>query len=328
MRVNIKALELSTQLVVEEAWRRGVDVEILDEESNFIRLRKGDRVQILRQATKTALDSYIAAQIMENKEVTKLLLREGGIRVPQGIRIHDVEEGLERFEEFKTTSVVVKPLSTNFGVGVVVFQPLETEEEFKEALEYAFLFDETVMVEEYIPGKEYRFLVMGDEVVAVLHREPANVVGDGASTVQQLVAAKNEDPLRGSGYVTPLEKIKLGEVEAAFLKKQSFTFDSILPQGQKVYLRENSNISTGGDSLDFTDKVHPGYKELALRCAKLVGAAITGADVMIQDTTAPPSRDNYGVIELNFNPAIHMHNHPYIGENRGVEKKLLDLLGF
>lgn len=328
MDEGFKSLELSTQMVVEEAIRRGVQVEILDKESNFIRLHKGCKSQIIRQATKTGLDSYIAAQIMENKEVTKFLLREGGIRVPQGIRLRSVEEGLQRFQEYRDTSIVIKPMSTNFGVGVVVFQRLETLEEYKEALEYAFLFDETVMVEEYIRGKEYRFLVMGDEVVAVLHREPANVVGDGSSTISQLVEEKNQSPLRGIGYVTPLEKIQLGDIEASFLSKQALDFDSILEEGRKVYLRDNSNISTGGDSLDFTDKVHPGYKELAVQCAKLVGAVITGADVMIKDTQAAPTMDNYGVIELNFNPALHMHNYPYIGENRRVEKKLLDLLGF
>lgn len=328
MDLELKSLELSTQIVVEEALRRGVEVEILDKESNFIRLRRGNKTQIIRQATKTALDSYIAAQIMENKEVTKLLLREGGIRVPQGIRIRSVEEGLERFQEYRDTSIVVKPMSTNFGVGVVVFKKLETLEEYKEALDHAFLFDETVMVEEYIYGKEYRFLVMGDEVVAVLHREPANVIGDGTSSIRQLIEEKNKNPLRGTGYVTPLEKIDMGDIEAAFLNKQQLDFDSVLEKGAKVFLRDNSNISTGGDSIDFTDKVHPGYKELAVQCAKLVGAVITGADVMIRDVNAAPTQDNYGVIELNFNPAMHMHDFPYIGENRRVENKLLDLLGF
>jgi glutamate--cysteine ligase len=315
-------------MVIEEALRRGVDVEILDDQNNFIRLRKGNKTEIIRQATKTSLDTYISAQIMENKEVTKQLLREGGIRVPQGIRIRSVEEGLLHFDSYKGSSVVVKPMSTNFGVGVVVFKSLDTIEEYKQALGHAFSFDETVMVEEYIPGKEYRFLVLGEEVVAVLHREPANVIGDGVSNIRQLVEEKNLDPLRGSGYVTPLEKIQLGLVEEGFLAKQHKTPDFIPPSGEKIYLRENSNISTGGDSLDFTDVVHPEYKTLALRCAKLVGAVITGADIMIQDVQAPPTMDNYGVIELNFNPALHMHNYPYKGENRNVEKKLLDLLGF
>lgn len=245
MRLDLSTLELSTQMVAKEALHRGVQVEILDHKGNFLRLKKGNKTEIIRQATKTSLDRYIAVEIMENKEVTKLLLREGGIRVPKGILVHSVAEGLNHFEAFRGTSVVVKPLTTNFGVGVVVFQPLEHLQEWKDALEFGFQFDDAVMVEEYIPGKEYRFLVMGDDVVAVLHREPANVCGDGSSTIKELIAQKNQDPLRGTGYVTPLEKIKLGTVEEGFLAKQGLHGDSVLQADCKVYLRENSNISTG-----------------------------------------------------------------------------------
>ncbi|MBF7096038.1 bifunctional glutamate--cysteine ligase GshA/glutathione synthetase GshB [Alkalibacter mobilis] len=325
---NLESFELSTQEVIKEAQRRGIKVEILDSQDNFIRLSKGDKTEIIRQATKTSADTYISSQIMENKEVTKILLAEAGIRVPAGIRVMDTESGLKYFEEFEGKDLVIKPQSTNFGLGVVVIKNLNAPDEMRSALDLGFSHDKTVMIEEFIEGKEYRFLVIGDEVVGVLHREPANVVGDGRNSIAQLIEIKNQDPLRGTGYKTPLEKIKTGRIEKDFLNKQGLDFDRVPTKNQKVYLRENSNISTGGDSLDFTDEVHEEYKKIAIKCANVVGARITGADIMIKEIGQKPNETNYGVIELNFNPALHIHNHPYKGKNRGVEKKLLDLLGF
>ena len=100
-------------------------------------------------------------------------------------------------------------------------------------------------MEPFIKGKEYRFLVIGEETVAVLHRVPANVIGDGKSTISQLIAQKNLDPLRGKGYKTPLEKIEIDENMKLFLQQQQITVDTVLPEGKLQYLRENSNIFYG-----------------------------------------------------------------------------------
>jgi glutamate--cysteine ligase len=125
-----------------------------------------------------------------------------------------------------------------------------------------------------------------------------------------------------------LEKIKLGSVEVDFLKNQGKTVTEVPKLGQTVYLRENSNISTGGDSLDYTDDIIDAYKEIAVAATKAVGAKICGVDMVIQDIKAKPDGHNYSIIELNFNPALHIHNYPYAGKNRHVEEKVLDLLGF
>jgi glutamate--cysteine ligase len=221
--------------------------------------------------------------------------------------------------------VVVKPKSTNFGLGVQVLKrPFDTES-FREAVRYAFTFDDTVMIEEFIPGREYRFLVIGDETVAVLYRVPANVTGDGKRTIAELVEEKNRDPRRGTGHVKPLEQIRLGEVEKAYLAARGLTFDSVPAEGETVYLRENSNISTGGDSIDCTDDMPDYYKQMAAKAAQAVGARICGADLIVPDLSRVPG--DYCVIELNFNPALHIHDYPYKGKNREVEKKVLDLLG-
>ncbi len=326
--IDLEGLELSTQALVKEALIRNIQVEILDRDENFIRLTKGMKTEIIRQATKTSADTYVSAEVMGNKEVTKILLKEVGIRVPSGVRIKNLNEAREHYDIFFGKDLVVKPQSTNFGLGVFVIKDLGSPDELENAVEYALGYDDTVLIEEFISGKEFRFLVVGDEVVAILHREPANVKGDGTNAIERLVEIKNRDPRRGEGYITPLEKIKLGRVEMEFLRKQGLELDYVPKKDEKIYLRENSNISTGGDSIDYTDQVHPGYIEIALKCAKAVGAKITGADIMIDDVGKEPNKENYGVIELNFNPAIHMHNHPYLGMNREVEKKVLDLLGF
>lgn len=323
-----EGLELSTQMVIQEAIERNIKVEVLDWDDNFIRLTQGEKIEYIKQATKTSVDTYIAPLIMENKEVTKIVLRENGLRVPEGVTVKSIEEGVKKIESFLGRDVVIKPKSTNFGLGVVILKWKYNIEDVRRALEQAFTHDKSVLIEEFISGKEYRFFIVGDEVVAILHRVPANVTGDGIHSIRELVEEKNKDPLRGKGYVTPLEKILLGKIEENYLAFDGRTFDTIPAEEETIYLRENSNISTGGDSIDFTDEIIDEYKRIAVMAAKSAGAKICGADIMIQDIQAKPSADNYGIIEINFNPAIHIHDFPYLGNNRHIEKKVLDLLGF
>lgn len=152
---------------------------------------------------------------------------------------------------------------------------------------------------------------------------------------EEIPIAKMNDPVadeyrhelvRGRGYKTPLEKIQLGETETMFLKNHNHLWSEIPSLGQVVYLRENSNISTGGDSLDFTDEIPESYKTLAIESAKAAGAIFCGVDMMIEDITSEASDSNYSIIEINFNPAIHIHYYPYKGENRKADEKILDLL--
>ncbi|HEX2946993.1 MAG TPA: bifunctional glutamate--cysteine ligase GshA/glutathione synthetase GshB [Clostridia bacterium] len=326
--LKYEGLELSTRIVITEALRRGIEVDILDSGDNFIRLRKDGRTEYIKQATRTSADTYISPLIMENKEVTKIVLRENGINVPRGVTVRSEAEALLVFNDFMPGDMVVKPKSTNFGKGVVILKQPYGEEDYLGAVKQALGFDEYVMLEEFVPGREFRFLVIGDEVAAILHRVPANVTGDGIHTIEELVREKNKDPLRGKGYVTPLEKIKLGSIESEYLAFQGKAFGYVPQENETVYLRENSNISTGGDSIDFTDEILDEYKDIAVRAAKAVGARICGADIIIRDITAKPDDTNYSIIELNFNPALHIHDFPYRGKNRHVEENVLNLLGF
>lgn len=319
-------LELSTQILILDGMKHGIEYEMLDRRDNFISLKKGEHIEYVKQATKTSKDAYITALIMENKLVTKKVLEKNNIKVPKGGYYENIEDALGDYYKYKGNQIVVKPKSTNFGIGITIFKGDFTKEEYNRAVEIGFENDNEILIEEFIKGKEYRFLVINDEVCGILHRVPANVVGDGKSTIRELVEEKNKNPLRGKGYKTPLEKISLGEAEEMFLRESNKDFDYVPLENETVYLRENSNISTGGDSIDFTDDIDDSYKEIAIKAARSVNAKITGVDMMISDIKEKASSNNYGIIEINFNPAIHIHSYPYKGLNRKVAEKVLKLL--
>lgn len=326
--MNVEMLELSTQVLIAEARARGVEVEILDAEDNFIALRRDGRTEYVKQATRTSADTYISALLMENKEVTKKVLRAAGLRVPAGGKYHTLAAALADYPTYRGRKIVVKPNSTNFGEGVAILEAEAELATYRAALEAAFALDANVLVEEFVAGREFRFLVIGGKTRAVLHRVPANVRGDGGQTIRALVAAKNQHPYRGEGYRKPLERIRLDAVELEFLAGQGLSPESVPAAGATVFLRKNSNISTGGDSIDFTEVMPHVYQRLAENATAAVGAAICGLDMIIPDVTADGPDAAYSILELNFNPALHIHDFPAEGKNRHVERHVLDLLGF
>jgi glutamate--cysteine ligase len=323
---GLEDMELSTQLLLRQAVVRGVEIEILDRAENFVRLTLGNHTEYVQQATRTSLDPYVSVLMMENKVVTKKILHTAGIRVPEGSEYHHPNDAHAAFPYFQGKSIVIKPKSTNFGLGITILKTNNDATRFQQAVDIAFKHDTTVLIESFVSGKEYRIFLIHGKVVGILHRVPANVTGDGSSTIAELIHQKNTDPLRGSGYRKPLEKIALGEEESMFLEMQGLNFETVPANGKTVYLRENSNISTGGDSLDFTDDVHDSYKQIAIQAAHALRVNITGLDMMIDDITQPATDDNYAIIEMNFNPAIHIHCHPFQGKNRHLDKKILDAL--
>ena len=317
-------LELSTQILMKESIKRGITVNVVDRSENFISLKKGEKIEYVKQATKTSKDTYVSVLIMENKTVTKKVLAEKGVKVPKGEEFNNIEDAKIKARNYINKPIVIKPKSTNFGIGINIFPEGTNLEDIIHAFEIAFKNDNTVLIEEFIKGKEYRFLVINDEVVGILHRVPANVIGDGEKSITELVEVKNQDPLRGKGYVTPLEKIRLEENAELFLKQQGKNFDYIPKKDEIIYLRENSNISTGGDSVDYTDDIPQKFKDIAVNAAKAAGAKICGVDMMLEDYS--DENTNYAIIELNFNPAIHIHSYPYKGKERKIATHVLKLL--
>lgn len=325
---GFETMEMSTQLLIFDAIQRGIEVDVLDERDQFLKLSHEDHIEYVKNGNMTAKDTYISHWIMENKTVTKKILKENGFIVPAGEEYHSLEQAVAAYHQFKHKGFVVKPKSTNYGLGISVFKTAPSQNDFKEALKIAFEEDEAILVEEYAEGTEYRFFVLDGAVQAVLLRIPANVLGDGQHTINELINQKNSHPLRGSNHRAPLEKIKKGNIEKLMLKEQGYAFDSIPDEGTRVYLRENSNISTGGDSIDFTEEMHESYKEHAVKMAESIGARVTGVDLIIPDYTKPSleHEPGYTCIEANFNPAMHMHAYVYKGKGQRLTQGVLDML--
>lgn len=319
-------LELSTQALIKACLKLGVKYEVLDRKDNFVRLMKDDRVEYVKQATKTSRDNCASILLMRNKNLTKQLLREQGIPTPRGEIFASREEALLEHSTHHAVACVVKPNYTNFGKGITVFPKHPSEEQFEKAVDIAFRYSPQVIVEEYIPGDDYRFLVIGNVVQAVSKRIPAFVVGDGERTIRDLIIEKSSDPRRGPGHKKPLSFIGMGAEEALHLEMHGMSFMTVPAQGEKVTLRLNSNVSTGGDAIDCTDIVHPSYRQIALSAAKAVGAVFCGVDIITEDITRPAEESIYAVTELNFNPSIKIHCYPSAGLARPIGEAVVRFL--
>lgn len=321
-------MELSTQMLLFDAIQKGLHFEILDEQDQFLKLWHKDHVEYVKNGNMTSKDNYVVPLAMANKTVTKKILADAGFPVPAGDEFTSLEQGLAYYPLIKGKQIVVKPKSTNFGLGISIFQEPASLDNYKKALEIAFAEDTAVLVEEFIPGTEYRFFILDGRCEAVLLRVAANVVGDGKHTIRELVAQKNANPLRGRDHRSPLEIIALGDIEQLMLTQQGYAPDDILPEGKKVNLRRNSNISTGGDSIDVTETMDSSYQELAAAMATSMGAWACGVDLIIPDKTQPASKEkpHCTCIELNFNPSMYMHTYCAEGPGQAITPKILDKL--
>ena len=299
---------------------------MLDRQDQFVKLQHDEHQEFVKNGNMTSKDTYIAPLLMANKTVTKIVLSRAGFRVPDGETFGSMDDAKKAYPRFAQKAFVIKPKSTNYGLGITIFKGETSITDFNAGLALAFAEDDEIIIEEFLPGTEYRFFVIDHQVKAVLLRIPANVIGDGERSIEELVAEKNDNPLRGTNHRSPLEKIQLGDLEQLMLKEQGLRIDSIPEKGQQVFLRENSNVSTGGDSIDVTDDIHESYKQLAFDAVEVLGASISGIDLIIPDKDKPyETHEDYGIIEANFNPMMHMHIYPYAGKSRRLT---LDVLRF
>ena len=322
------SMEHSTQLLIADAMQHGIEIDVLDYKDQFLELSHEDHIEYVRNGNMTSHDTTISHFLMENKTVTKKILHEHGYTVPLGGEYHTVDSAVGDYTKYKNQAIVVKPKTTNYGIGISVFKNAPSKASYEEALEIAFKEDDAVLVEEFVAGTEYRFFVLDGEVAAVLLRIPANVVGDGESTISELIDAKNEDPLRGENHRAPMAYIQKGEIETLMLKEQGYTFDTVPEKDTQVFLRENSNISTGGDSIDFTDEMHESYNAIAVGIAEALDVKVTGIDLIIPDYKVPSTTDypGYSCIEANFNPAMNMHAYVTEGKGRRLSQGILAML--
>ncbi len=311
----------STAAIAREALKRGIPVMRLGEES-VLQLGYGKYQQRIA-ATITSRTKCVAVDIACNKVLVKHLLAEAGIPVPWGGVAVTEEEALDLACQIGGP-VVIKPFDGNQGKGITL--NLQSKHEIKRGFRLARSFSPRVVVEEFIEGKHYRLLVVGDRVVAAAEKIPAFVIGDGARSIKQLVDIVNKDPLRGEGHEKPLTKIKFDSEVIMVLGKRGLSPESVPAQDEVVYLRENANLSTGGIAVDVTDRVHPQVIETAIRAVRLVGLDVAGVDMVAKAIDRPLLQENGALIEINAAPGIRMHHYPARGQARNVAAAIVETL--
>ncbi len=308
----------STGNIVDAALARGIPIRRLTSGS-LVQMGWGSKQRRI-QAAEIDRTSAIAEAIAQDKDLTKTLLHAAGVPVPLGRPVTSLDDGWAAAQELGLP-VVVKPQDGNQGKGVSV--GITDRRGFAEAYETAARYGE-VMVERYLPGHDFRLLVVGNQLVAAARRDPPLVTGDGERTVRELVDTVNQDPRRGEGHASSLTKIRLDSIALARLAEQGLTPESVPSRGQRVVLRANANLSTGGTATDVTDSVHPEVAARAIEAAQMTGLDICGIDVVCETVIKPLEEQNGGIVEVNAAPGLRMHISPSFGKGRDVGKAVID----
>ncbi|CAG2140293.1 Cyanophycin synthetase [Cupriavidus yeoncheonensis] len=297
-----------------------------DRDIPSIRLSDGNLVQLgygARQrriwTAETDRTSAIAESISRDKDLTKSLLESCGVPVPEGRMVESPEDAWEAAEDIGVP-VVVKPYDGNHGRGV--FTNLVTREEVETAYAVAIEEGSGVIVERFIPGNEHRLLVVGGRMVAAAMGETASVVGDGKSTIEELIELQiNSDPRRGSTEDHPLNRVRLDSAARLELKRQGMDGTSVPPEGRTVLIQRTGNVA-----FDVTDRVHPSVAAHAALAARVVGLDIAGVDLVAEDISRPLAEQRGAIVEVNAGPGLLMHLKPAEGTPRPVGRAIVDHL--
>lgn len=318
------ALGPSTEHIVEAAQARHIPWVPLSVRS-IIQLGYGVHQKRI-QASLSSFSNILGVELASDKEGTKRILAEAGVPVPRGVVIYYLDELAEAIEEVGGFPVVIKPLDGNHGRGITI--DVTDMADAEDAYEAASVESRSrgVIVERFYSGRDHRILVINGKVVAVAERVPAHVVGDGRSTIQELVDQTNQDPLRGAGHDNVLTAIELDRAAFQMLERQGYTLDTVLPDGDMCYLKATANLSTGGIAIDRTDEIHPTNIWIAERAARIIGLDIAGLDVVIDDITRPMAEQDAVIVEVNAAPGLRMHFSPSQGTARNVGAAIVDML--
>ena len=275
------------------------------------------------QATVTSQTSSIGVELACDKDDTKHLLEQAEVPIPKGDIIR-TERGLKEVIDDIGYPIVIKPVNGNHGRGITT--NINTIEDALIAFNAAKEVSRYVIVERYITGEDFRILVINNKMVAAAKRSPAHVIGDGKSTIQQLIDKVNEDPRRGFGHEKVLTKIEINNLTLEILKENNLTPDSVVEKGEYVKLKNTANLSTGGTAEDVTDLVHPSNVFMAERISKIINLDICGIDIMAHTLTEPISETGGAVLEVNAGPGFRMHLQPSSGLPRNVAANVVDML--
>lgn len=313
----------STGSIVEEAESRGIP---------WIRLNKYSLCQLgyganqkRIQATVTSETSSIGVELACDKEDTKFLLEQAQVEVPRGDIIRR-ESSLKEACDYVGFPLVIKPVDGNHGRGITV--DIQNYDDaliaFRTAKESSR--NGIIIVEKFIKGDDYRLLVINHILVAAAKRTPAHVIGDGKSTIQELIDEVNKDPRRGYGHENVLTQITINDLTLEIIKSAGYTLDSVIAKDEVLNLKDTANLSTGGTAEDVTDIVHPANVSMAERISKIIDLDICGIDIMTTDITKPLSETGGAVLEVNAGPGFRMHLAPTTGLPRNVAAPVIDKL--
>jgi GNAT-family acetyltransferase (TIGR03103 family) len=296
------------RIIVDEARRRGIGVEVVDAEGGFFRLTYGGRSIMCRESL-SELTSAVAMSLCDDKAATRRAVARAGVRVPDEIEF-DARENLAAFLE-KHGSVVVKPARGEQGRGVSV--GLETVAEAMAAVERARAHCERVLVEQCVTGEDLRLVVIGYKLVAAAIRRPARVIGDGASTIRELIERQSRRRAAATGGES---KIPLDAETERCVAKAGFALDDVPPNGKEINVRKAANLHTGGTIHDVTAEVHPSLVDAAVRAARALDVPVTGIDFIVRS----PRQPGYWFIEANERPGLANH------EPQPTAERFVDLL--
>jgi len=316
-----RAFGPSTASLVRAAKDRGIPWIRLNRQS-LVQFGLG-RYQERIQATTTSRTSNIAVELASDKEETNSILRDLGLPVPKQKMVRRVQDAVRAAERIGFP-VVLKPLSGNHGRGVSI--NLKTPDEVEAAFEKAREHGRNVIVESFLEGYDHRLLVVNGKLVAAAKRVPGHVVGDGKSTIEQLVDTVNEDPRRGVGHEKVLTRLEFDHQAERLLQKLGFDRNTVPKKGEIVYLRSTANLSTGGTAIDVTDVIHSDNREMAERTIKAIGLDIGGVDFLTKDITKSYREAGGGICEVNAGPGFRMHVAPSEGTPRDVAGPVIDML--
>jgi cyanophycin synthetase len=311
----------STSSIVEDARRRGIPV-LRQNSDSHIQLGYGVRQRQI-QATMTDRTTALGVEIADEKFRTKELLRRAGIPAPAGSIADSYNEATVMAANIGYP-VAVKPEIGNHGRGITA--RVLSESELESAFTSAQAICKSVIIEESLTGFDFRVLVIDGKFVASAMREPAHVVGDGASTIGELIREANADPRRGLGHERSLTNISVDDMTARLLAAKGLTIDDVIPESMRLYLKSTANLSTGGTARDVTDDVHQDVRLMCERVARLIGLDCIGIDIVAERLNQPLDSDVAGIVEVNASPGFRMHLDPTEGEARDVARPFVEML--
>lgn len=322
--IDLKNLHTNQRLLVVEMQSRGINVDIVYKDIELIKAEYGNHIEWILDRD-SSITPYSVSVICGDKYITKRILEENEISVPMGEKFFPSEwEIAIKYAKKIGFPVVVKPVFGSHGDNI--YMDIENESELYNVVYGVFANKLNVdfIVEKQFDGKEYRVFLTKNGDYAVLHREPAHIIGDGIHTIAELIEIENS---KRESRVNCLCPIAVDEITEEYMKKNNILMSDIPDKNEKIYLRHNSNVAKGGLCIDYTEKIHSSVIENCKRILNVFsGLSYVGIDYMSKDIEANQTEDMYNIVEVNTVPGIHMHMRPSEGKARNVAKYMVDMI--